>query len=179
MRDLNINCECSSFCQQILNPYFFWDFFLIWLKSTSRIFACKKSWFIFSRSIGGFWMIVNKCVNLLLEGSTLAWSYDLSHGSWTCNKRKKMFVLNFFMLVHKNEYKIRFQEILFLTLGSGTSSARKENLRPLLNTNIPLISGKYSLRNHFWPLESRFLMRKSEKNHFLVVKSGVWGHISH
>ena len=31
---------------------------------------------------------------------------------------------------------------LFLTLGSGTSSARNENLRPLLNTNIPLISGK-------------------------------------
>ena len=38
-----------------------------------------------------------------------------------------------------------------------------ENLRPLLNTNIPLISGKYGLRNHFWPLESHFLMRKSEK----------------
>ena len=53
---------------------------------------------------------------------------------------------------------------LFLTLGSGTSSARNENLRPLLSTNIPLISGKYGLRNHFWPLESHFLMRKSEKN---------------
>ena len=38
---------------------------------------------------------------------------------------------------------------LFLTLGSGTSSARNENLRPLLNINIPLISGKYGLRNHF------------------------------
>ena len=46
---------------------------------------------------------------------------------------------------------------------SGTSSARNKNLRPLLNTNIPLISGKYGLRNHFWPLESRFLMRKSEE----------------
>ena len=38
---------------------------------------------------------------------------------------------------------------LFLTLGSGTSSAQNENLRPLLNTNMPLISGKYGLRNHF------------------------------
>ena len=36
---------------------------------------------------------------------------------------------------------------LFLTLGSGTSSARNENLRPLLNRNIPLISGKNGLRN--------------------------------
>ena len=34
---------------------------------------------------------------------------------------------------------------LFLTLGSGTTSARNENLRPLLNTNISLISGKYGL----------------------------------
>ena len=28
---------------------------------------------------------------------------------------------------------------------------------------MPLISGRYGLRNHFWPLESRFLMRKNEK----------------
>ena len=52
------------------------------------------------------------------------------------------------------------QNDLFLTLGSGTSSARNENLRPLLNTNIPLVSGN---RNHFGTLESRFLLRKSEK----------------
>ena len=45
---------------------------------------------------------------------------------------------------------------LFLTFGSGTSSAQNKNLRPLLYTNIPLISGKYGIRNHFWPLESRF-----------------------
>ena len=51
----------------------------------------------------------------------------------------------------------------FLILGSGTSSARNENLRPLLNRNIPLISGRYDLKIHFWPLESIFLMRKSEK----------------
>ena len=38
---------------------------------------------------------------------------------------------------------------LFLTLGSGTSSARNENLRPLLNTNTPLFSRRYGLRNHF------------------------------
>ena len=55
---------------------------------------------------------------------------------------------------------------LFLTLGSGISSARNENLRQLLNTNIPQISGKYGLRNHFWPLESCFLMRKSELTRF-------------
>ena len=50
--------------------------------------------------------------------------------------------------------------------GHFHSSAQNENLRPPLNTNIPLISGKYGFRNHFWPLESRFLMRKSEKNAF-------------
>ena len=41
---------------------------------------------------------------------------------------------------------------IFLTLGSGTSNARNENLRPLLKTNIPIISGKFGLRNHFLPL---------------------------
>ena len=51
---------------------------------------------------------------------------------------------------------------LFFTLGSGTSRARNKNLRPLLNRNIPLISGKYGLRNHFQSLESVFLMKKSE-----------------
>ena len=69
-------------------------------------------------------------------------------GFWTESEEKVI-------LVSEND--------LFLTLGLGTSSARNENLRPLLNTNIPLISGKYGLRNHFWPLESRFLMRKNEK----------------
>ena len=38
-----------------------------------------------------------------------------------------------------------------------------KNLRPLLNINIPLISGKYGLGNHFRPLESVLLMRKSGK----------------
>ena len=38
----------------------------------------------------------------------------------------------------------------------AASSAQNENLRPLLNRNIPLISGKNGLRNHFWPLESGF-----------------------
>ena len=52
---------------------------------------------------------------------------------------------------------------LFLTLGLGNSNARNENLRPLLNKNIPLISGNYGLRNHFWPLESCFLMGENEK----------------
>ena len=52
---------------------------------------------------------------------------------------------------------------LFLISGLGTSNVRHKNLRPLLNTNIPLISGNYGLINHFWPLESRFLMWKNEK----------------
>ena len=38
---------------------------------------------------------------------------------------------------------------LFLTPGSGTSSGRNKNLRTLLYTKIPLISGKYGLRNRF------------------------------
>ena len=52
---------------------------------------------------------------------------------------------------------------LFLTLGSGTSSAQNENRRPLFNRNIPLISGKYGFRNHFWPLESGFSWGKMRK----------------
>ena len=51
----------------------------------------------------------------------------------------------------------------FSSISDRFSSARNENLRPLLNTNIPLNSGKYGLRNHFWPLESVFFMRKKEK----------------
>ena len=47
------------------------------------------------------------------------------------------------------------------------SSLSVRALRPFLNTNIPLNSGKYCFRNHFWPPESRFLMSKSEKNAFL------------
>ena len=50
-----------------------------------------------------------------------------------------------------------WDELFSLSLGKK----RKKN--SLLNTNIPLISGICGLRNHFWPLESRFLMRKSEK----------------
>merc|ERR1712012_1095254 len=46
------------------------------------------------------------------------------------------------------------------------SSDQKWFLRPLFNTNIPPISGKYGLRNHFWSLESGFLMRKREENDF-------------
>ena len=53
-----------------------------------------------------------------------------------------------------------------LALEMGTSNARNKNLRPLFNTNIPPISGKYGLRNHFWSLESGFLMRKREENDF-------------
>ena len=52
---------------------------------------------------------------------------------------------------------------LFLTLSSSTSGAQNKNLKPPLNRNIPPISGEYGLRNHLRPLESGFLMRKSEK----------------
>ena len=44
-----------------------------------------------------------------------------------------------------------------------TSGARNEDRRPLLRKNIPQISWRYDLRNHFWPLESVFFIRKSEK----------------
>ena len=82
----------------------------------------------------------------------------------TLSNDQKWFLRPYFPLI-----RFLFQAILvsesglFLTLGSGTSSARNENLRPLLNRNIALISGKYGLRNHFCPLESVFLLRKSEK----------------
>ena len=56
-----------------------------------------------------------------------------------------------------------FLLIFVFWAGTVCSSARNENLRPLLNRNIPLISGKYGLRNHFWTRESVFLMKKSEE----------------
>ena len=49
-----------------------------------------------------------------------------------------------------------------------------ENLRPLLNGNIPLISGNYGLRNHFWPPESLFLMRKNEKKSRFSQNPWFW-----
>ena len=54
-------------------------------------------------------------------------------------------------MIYTSEEKVIFtySNDLFLTLGSGTSGAPNENLRPLLNTNIPLISEKDGLRNHF------------------------------
>ena len=66
----------------------------------------------------------------------------------------------------KKKKKIKLKKWLFLTFWMDTSNARNKNLRPLFNTNIPPISGKYGLRNHFWSLESGFLMRKREENDF-------------
>ena len=79
-------------------------------------------------------------------------------GAWT--ERKKC--------IHVCEEKTLFQlkKWLFLTSRMDTSNARNKNLRPLFNTNIPPISGKYGLRTHFWSLESGFLMRKREENDF-------------
>ena len=48
----------------------------------------------------------------------------------------------------------------------GTSGVQKK-LRPLFNTNMPPISEKYGLRNHFPPLQRSFLMRKCEKKGLL------------
>ena len=61
-----------------------------------------------------------------------------------------------------------------MAFSSLSVQAQNENLRPLLNRNIPLISGKYGLRNHFWPLESGFLVRKSEEKgqNFLALSAG-------
>ena len=53
------------------------------------------------------------------------------------------------------------------------SSARNENLRPLLNSNIPLINGKYGLRNHFSPLES-FQIEFSSRNGREISDSVFW-----
>ena len=47
-------------------------------------------------------------------------------------------------LKHEKKVILVSENDLFLTLGSDTASARNENLRPLLHTNIPLISGKYT-----------------------------------
>ena len=77
-----------------------------------------------------------------------------------CNQTNHTWVLKTRLIEKKYFSK---KNGLFLTLGFGTFSARNENLRPLLNRNIPLISGENGLRNHFWPLESVFLMRKSEE----------------
>ena len=141
----------------------------------------------------------------------IIYSTTLWHSPLYCKKLQHLVFsfLNKGSLENKEKAILVSENGLFLTLGWGTSSARNENLRPLTNTNIPLDSGKYGLRNHFWPLESCFLMRKSEKkgpnlgkpsrgksevfllrkstfshissweNNFPVVKSGFWGHISH
>ena len=53
---------------------------------------------------------------------------------------------------------------LFLTLDSGTSSAQNENLRLLLNRNIPLIIvGNMASETTFVHWKVVFLMSKSEK----------------
>ena len=56
---------------------------------------------------------------------------------------------------------------------------RNINPRPLFNTNIFLISAKYGLRNHFWPLENGFLMRKKSSRRNIstnayILKSLSW-----
>ena len=52
-------------------------------------------------------------------------------------------VMDKIMLTTPSCLTFTYQNGLFLTLHLGTSGARNENLRPLLNTNIPPINGKY------------------------------------
>ena len=53
------------------------------------------------------------------------------------------------------EPRVRKRPLLHTNMtGSGTSSARNENLRPLLNTNIPVISRK-------WPQKTLLTIGKS------------------
>ena len=54
---------------------------------------------------------------------------------------------------------LEHEESLWNCHGLNTVTYKAENPKK----NSPLISGKYGLKNHFWPLESVFLMRKSEK----------------
>merc|ERR1711952_349542 len=79
-------------------------------------------------------------------------SFTLVAGAWT--EREKMYHGGSFLKLADDDMDIQNPE------------AQNKNLRPLFNTNIPPISGKYGLRNHFWSLESGFLMRKREENHF-------------
>ena len=58
----------------------------------------------------------------------------------------------------------------FSSLSVWALPVSKKKLRPLFNTNMPPISEKYGLRNHFPPLERSFLMRKCEKKG-LIKKS--------
>ena len=124
-----------------------------------------------NRELSGFW---EKVIFLPFphEKTTFQWPKVVSEAIFPTNrgyicieKWSQIFVSGIGSAQTESEEKVILvsENDLFLTLGLGTSNARNENLRPLLNTNIPLISGNYVLRNHFWPLESCFLMRKNEK----------------
>ena len=82
------------------------------------------------------------CWTLLVFGSQQIQNFQGFLAS--CSQKKSYHNTFYYNIEHMNKILD-----LFLTLSSGTSSARNENLRPLLNTNIPLISGKYGFRNHF------------------------------
>ena len=115
-----------------------------------------------NRELRGIWE--NRVFSLFLMRKRL-----YSGQKWFLRPRfplfRGIFVFTGSARIEKEEKVILVSENdLFLTLGLGTSSAQNKNLRPLLNANTTLFSGKYCLKNHFWPLESRFLMRKSEKN---------------
>ena len=117
--------------------------------------------------------VLGKCASwswsTILHPNSLSWGsiWILEPDPWPCFYRMSC-LSNEFSLATCNvtfhQKRASNLDDLFLTPGSGTSSAWNENLRPLLNTNIPLIIGKVGLRNHSWPLESRFIIRKGEKN---------------
>ena len=110
-----------------------------------------------------------------MRKTTFQWSKVVSEAIFPTNrgyicieKWSQIFVSGIGSVHSESEEKSLFKlkKGLFLTFRMGTSNARNKNLRPLFNTNIPPISGKYGLRNHFWSLESGFLMRKREENDF-------------
>ena len=127
-----------------------------------------------NRELGGFW---EKVIFLPFphEKTTFQWPKVVSEAIFPTNrgyicieKWSQIFVSGIGSVHSESEEKSLFKlkKGLFLTFRMGTSNARNKNLRPLFNTNIPPISGKYGLRNHFWSLESGFLMRKREENDF-------------
>ena len=115
-----------------------------------------------------FWLAQPNCIESVRFRLLLDWKFDflrkyvLQMLLWIL-AQSMLAMPSMGLRCYTCSYKVSENDLL-LTLGSATSSARNENLRPLLITNIPQFSGKYGLRNHFWPLESRFLRRKSEKN---------------
>ena len=128
---------------------------------------------------------------ILHPSSLSCWSiWILEPDPWPCFYRMSCLSNEFSLATYNvtfHQKRASNLDDLFLTPGSGTSSAWNENLRPLLNTNIRLIIRKYGLRNHTWPLESRFIISKSEKNSIfstpsqmrILISNSIYTYIYH